>query len=106
MRLYKLSNTDVNLLLEEQANLQKMIEFLNSVLNNETILKTQMKKELQEIKKEYGNERRTEIRDEISEIKIDMKDMIPKENTIVVVTKEGYVKRVSPKSYTDEEETV
>lgn len=105
MRLYKLSNTDVNLLLEEQANLQKMIEFLNSILNNESILKTQMKKELQEIKKEYGNERRTEIRDEVSEIKIDMKDMIPKENTIVVVTKEGYVKRVSPKSYTDEEET-
>jgi len=106
MRLYKLSNTDVNLLLEEQGNLQKMIELLNSILNNETILKSQMKKELQEIKKEYGNERRTEIRDEISEIKIDMKDMIPKENTIVVVTKEGYIKRVSPKSYTDEEETV
>ena len=106
MRLYKLSNTDVNLLLEEQANLQKMIEFLNSILNNESILKTQMKKELQEIKKEYGNDRRTEVRDEISEIKIDMKDMIPKENTIVVVTKEGYIKRVSPKSYTDEEETV
>ena len=106
MRLYKLSNTDVNLLLEEQGNLQKMIEFLNSILNNESILKTQMKKELNEIKKEYGNERRTEIRDEISEIKIDMKDMIPKENTVVVVTKEGYIKRVSPKSYTDEEETV
>lgn len=106
MRLYKLSNTDVNLLLEEQGNLQKMIEFLNSILNNESILKSQMKKELNEIKKEYGNERRTEIRDEISEIKIDMKDMIPKENTIVVVTKEGYIKRVSPKSYTDEEETV
>ena len=105
MRLYKLSNTDVNLLLEEQANLQKMIELLNSILNNESILKTHMKKELQEIKKEYGSDRRTEIRDEISEIKIDMKDMIPKENTIVVVTKEGYVKRVSPKSYTDEEET-
>ena len=105
MRLYKLSNTDVNLLLEEQGNLQKLIELFNSILNNESILKTHMKKELQDIKKEYGNERRTEIRDEISEIKIDMKDMIPKENTIVVVTKEGYVKRVSPKSYTDEEET-
>ena len=105
MRLYRLSNTDINLLLDEQGNLQRMIEFLNSILNNENILKTQMKKELQEIKKEYGSERRTEIRDEISDIKIDMKDMIPKENTIVVVTKEGYVKRVSPKSYTDEEET-
>ena len=74
MRLYKLSNTDVNLLLEEQGNLQKMIEFLNSILNNESILKTQMKKELNEIKKEYGNERRTEVRDEISDIKFDFKD--------------------------------
>jgi topoisomerase-4 subunit A len=106
MRLYRLSNTDINLLLDEQGNLQRMIEFLNSILNNEAVLKQQMKKELQEIKKEYGSERRTEIRDEISDIKIDMKDMIPKENTIVVVTKEGYIKRVSPKSYTDEEETV
>ena len=106
MRLYKLSNTDVNLLLEEQANLQKAIEILNSILNDETVLKSHMKREINEIKKEYGNERRTEIRDEISDIKIDMKDMIPKENTVVVVTKEGYIKRVSPKSYTDEEETV
>ena len=106
MRLYKLSNTDVNLLLERQENLKKAIELLNSILNDETVLKSHMKKELNEIKKEYGNERRTEIRDEISDIKIDMKDMIPKENTVVVVTKEGYIKRVSPKSYTDEEETV
>ena len=43
MRLYSLSNTDVNLLLEEQDNLRKMIEFLNSILNDETILKKQMK---------------------------------------------------------------
>ena len=99
MQLYRLSNTDITQLLEEQSNLHKMIEFLTSILENETILKSQMKKELQEVKKEFANPRRTEIRDEVTDIKIDMKDMIPKENVIVVVTNEGYIKRISQKSY-------
>lgn len=99
MRLYSLSNTDVNLLLEEQDNLHKMIEFLNSILNDETVLKKQMKNSLNEIKKNFGNERRTEIRDEVTDIKIDMKEMIQKENVIVAVTSEGYVKRIPLKSY-------
>ena len=99
MRLYSLSNTDVNLLLEEQDNLRKMIEFLNSILNDETVLKKQMKNSLNEIKKNFGNDRRTEIRDEVTDIKIDMKEMIQKENVIVAVTSEGYVKRIPLKSY-------
>ncbi|HAB67641.1 MAG TPA: DNA topoisomerase IV subunit A [Firmicutes bacterium] len=99
MQLYRLSNTDINLLLEEQGNLNKMIEFLNSILNDEEILKKQMKNSLSEIKKEFANPRRTEIRDEVSEIKLDPRDMIVKENVIVVVTNEGYVKRIPLKSY-------
>lgn len=99
MRLYSLSNTDVNLLLEEQDNLRKMIEFLNSILNDEAVLKKQMKNSLNEVKKNFGNERRTEIRDEVTDIKIDMKEMIQKENVIVTVTSEGYVKRIPLKSY-------
>ena len=99
MRLYSLSNTDVNLLLEEQDNLRKMIEFLNSILNDETVLKKQRKNSLNEIKKNFGNPRRTEIRDEVTDIKIDMKEMIQKENVIVAVTSEGYVKRIPLKSY-------
>ena len=99
MQLYRLSNTDITQLLEEQTNLHKMIEFLTSILENENILKTQMKKELQEVKKEFANPRRTEIRDEVTDIKIDVKDMIAKENVIVVVTNEGYIKRISQKSY-------
>ena len=71
----------------------------NQILNNEEALKHVMKTELKIIKKEYGNPRRTEIRDEITEIKLDMKSMIPKENVVVVVTNEGYIKRVSLKSY-------
>ena len=99
MQLYRLSNTDINLLLEEQGNLQKMIEFLTSILNDEEVLKKQMKLSLNEIKKEFANPRRTEIRDEVTEVKFDPKDMIPKENVIVVATNEGYVKRIPIKSY-------
>ncbi len=99
MQLYRLSNTDINLLLEEQGNLNKMIEFLNSILNDEEVLKKQMKNSLSEIKKEFANPRRTEIRDEVTEIKLDPKDMIVKENVIVVATNDGYVKRIPLKSY-------
>lgn len=58
-----------------------------------------MKSELREIKKNYAVPRKTEIRDEIVDIKVDAKEMIPDEKVIVVVTNEGYVKRVSQKSF-------
>ena len=99
MRLYRLTNTDVVELEKEKENLEKIIAFLESVLNDKKILLRQMKKELLEIKKEYGTERKTQIKDEVTEIKIDAEDMIVKEDVIVVVTNEGYVKRVSKKSY-------
>lgn len=99
MKLYRLTNTDVVALEEERAKLEQIIEFLNSVLSNEKILFKQMKKELLDIKKEYATERKTVIKDEVSEIKIDAIDMIQKEDVIVVITKEGYIKRVSSRSY-------
>lgn len=99
MQLYRLSNTDVNQLLEEKANLNKMIDFLNLILSDETILKRQMKQELREVKNEFASPRRTEIKDQVTEIKLDMKSMIPKENVIVVTTNEGYIKKISLKSF-------
>ena len=65
-----------------------------------------MKDELRAVKKEYAEERKTEIKDEITEIKIDTIDMISKEDCIVVVTSDGYVKRVSLRSYNKDEETL
>ena len=59
----------------------------------------QIKKELLDIKKEYAIDRKTEIKDEITEIKIDQEALIVKEDVIVVVTKEGYVKRTPKRSY-------
>ena len=99
LQLYRLTNTDVNVLKEEHANLLKVIAILESILNDEEKLKTVMKKELKAIKDEYATPRKTEIKDEITEIKIDTQAMIPKEDCIVVVTKDGYVKRVSKRSY-------
>lgn len=109
LQLYRLTNTDIVDIEEEMANLEKNIHIWTQILNNEEALKHVMKTELKIIKKDYANPRRTQIRDEVTEIKLDMMDMIPKENVVVVVTNEGYIKRVSQKSYasrTDDETTL
>ena len=107
LQLYKLTNTDVTELLERKDNLKLMIEFLESILNDENKLKNVMKDELRNIKKEYATPRKTTIEDEVSEIKLDTTSMIAKEDCIVVVTHQGYVKRVSLRSYNaNEEETL
>ncbi len=99
MQLYKLTNTDVTDLRNEYDELMKSIEYLNSILNDENILKNVMKDELRQIKKDFATPRRTIIKDEITEIKIDELSMIPKEDFIVSVSKSGYIKKVSIKSY-------
>ncbi len=99
LQLYRLTNTDVVELQEEMEKLIKLIEGLKAIINDEEVLKYVMKKELKIIKKDYAVPRKTKIEDEIQEIKLDVKEMIPKENVVVVVTNEGYVKRVSSKSY-------
>ncbi len=99
LQLYRLTNTDIEALKEEMEKLKKNIFIWEQILNNEEALKHVMKTELKIIKKEYANDRRTIIKDEITEIKLDKTDMIPKENVVVVVTNEGYIKRVSSKSY-------
>ena len=99
LQLYKLTNTDVVLLEEEMADLEKKISIWEQILNNEKALKHVMKKELQNINKEYVTPRITDINEEITEIKIDQKDMIVKEDVVVLVTKDGYIKRSSLRSY-------
>ncbi len=107
MQLYKLTNTDVTLLQEEFDRLTKTISLLKEILGSEEILKNVIKIELKQIKKEYSTPRLTVIKDDISEIKIDELDMVSKEDFIVVISKSGYVKKVSIKSYnaSNEEET-
>ena len=99
LQLYRLTNTDIVKLQEEMAELEKNMKIWSQILEQEEALKYVMKTELKQIKKEYGNPRRTEINDEVTELKIDMKSMIPNIPVVVVVTKEGYIKRVSSKSF-------
>ena len=99
LQLYRLTNTDVVSLEEEIVNLQKTIEALQAILKDEEVLKYVMKKELKLIKKDYATPRRTKIVDQVTEIKLDATSIIPKENTVVIVTNEGYIKRISLKSF-------
>lgn len=100
LQLYKLTNTDVLELETKLEQLKQFIKALESILNDPEKLKEVMKYELKKIKKEYGIARRTEIKDEITEIKLDTKDLIAKENVVVIITNDGYLKRVSLKSFT------
>ncbi len=106
LQLYKLTNTDIVVLEEECKKLEEKIKECQEILSDENKLKNVMKAELREVKKNYAVPRKTEIRDEIVDLKVDVKEMIPNEKVVVVVTNDGYVKKVSWKSYkTSEEET-
>ena len=99
LQLYRLTNTDILDIEERMKELAKNMHIWTQILENEEALKYVMKTELKQIKKEYATPRRTEIKDEVTEIKIDLKSMIPKENVVVIVTNEGYIKRVSTKVF-------
>ena len=99
MQLYKLTNTDVTELKNEFDALTKEIAYFREILASEEKLMGVIKDKLRSIKKEFADPRRTTIKDEVSEIKIDTLDMISKEDFIVCVSNNGYVKKVSLKSY-------
>lgn len=99
LQLYRLTNTDITVLNEKLENLRKIIEELTGILNDESKLKGVIKDELRRMKKEYGVPRKTEISETIKEIKIDQTDLITKEVVIIVLTNDGYLKRVPIKSH-------
>ena len=100
LQLYRLTNTDVVALENEKEQLEKIINGLTAILGSEEVLKSVMKKDLRAVRDEYPTPRLTDIKDEITEIKIDETAMIPKEDVVVLVTKDGYIKRTSFRSYT------
>ncbi len=99
LRLYRLSNTDVYALREEFAQLVNQIEEIKTIIENEYVLKSTIIKELKEVSKEYGDDRRSIIEDEYEEIVIDKLSMISNERVMVSVSRDGYIKRVSLRSY-------
>ncbi|PWA08891.1 DNA topoisomerase IV subunit A [Pueribacillus theae] len=99
LQLYRLTNTDVKTLQKEASELEKKIKQLESILKSESKLISVIKKELADVKKKYNDERKTKIEDAIEEIKINLEVVVPKEDVIATVTKDGYVKRTSLRSY-------
>ena len=106
LRLYRLSNTDIMDLREEFAHLVNQIEETKAIIENEKILKSVISQELRTVKETYGDDRKTKIEDQVSEIVIDRTSMIQSEKVVVTVSRDGYVKRVSMRSFTASEGTV
>ena len=100
MQLYRLSNQDVEALREEKQTLEASIAEYNKILSSEKELLKLIKKELADINKAIECPRKTEIRDESAQIKIDETDLVAKEQVMISVTHDGYIKRASLKAYT------
>jgi topoisomerase IV subunit A len=99
LQLYRLTNTDITALREEAEELQKLIAELTEILESENKLFNVIKKELKAIKKQFTDARRTQIEEKIEEIKINLEVLIASEDVMVSVTRDGYIKRTSLRSY-------
>ncbi|WP_117286471.1 DNA topoisomerase IV subunit A [Streptococcus intermedius] len=99
LQLYRLTNTDVVVLEEEEADLREKIAMLDAIIGDEQTMYNLMKRELREVKKKFGNPRLSELQDTANAIEIDTASLIVEEETFVSVTRSGYLKRTSPRSF-------
>lgn len=105
LQLYRLTNTDIATLQQENNELNEKISYLNTILNSDEVLRKVIIDQLKAIKKKYPMPRLSVIRDEIQEIKIDEKAMILSEDVNISITRDGYIKRISNRSLKASEKT-
>lgn len=99
LQLYRLTNTDVVVLQEEETELREKIAMLAAIIGDERTMYNLMKKELREVKKKFATPRLSSLEDTAKAIEIDTASLISEEDTYVSVTKAGYIKRTSPRSF-------
>ena len=99
LQLYRLTNTDVVVLQEEEAELREKIAMLAAIIGDERTMYNLMKKELREVKRQFATPRLSSLEDTAEVIEIDTASLIAEEDTYVSVTKAGYIKRTSPRSF-------
>ena len=99
LQLYKLSNTDISVLENEKLALEKNIEFLNGILEDRNKLNRLLIKDLKAISDKYGVKRKTQIIEKEETKQIDVRDLIAKEEVMVAVSRDGYFKQSTNKSY-------
>lgn len=99
LQLYRLTNTDVNELIAEQDRLNKLAEKYRKLLSDRKTLEKEIIKELSAVKKEFSNPRRTQISQESAKVEIDEKALVTDEQVRVLISRDGYLKRSSIRSY-------
>ncbi|MDA7027920.1 DNA topoisomerase IV subunit A [Bacillus sp. CLL-7-23] len=99
LQLYRLTNTDITALQHEAKDLAQKIKDLEDILSNDKKLLKVIKDNLKKVKKTYAGERRSVIEEQIEEIKINLEVMVASEDVYVTVTKDGYIKRTSHRSF-------
>lgn len=99
LQLYRLTNTDVTELEDEQARLEKDIAGFKAILGDDRKLAQVVKKELLQVKKQFGDARKTRVEEQVQELKIDTEVLVPDEDVVVLVSHDGYIKRSSIRSY-------
>ena len=99
LQLYRLTNTDVNELIAEQDKLNKLAEKYRKLLSDRKTLEKEIIKELSAVKKEFSNPRRTQISEESAKVEIDEKALVADEQVRVLISRDGYLKRSSIRSY-------
>ncbi|MGT2910923.1 DNA topoisomerase IV subunit A [Streptococcus cameli] len=99
LQLYRLTNTDIVTLQEEEAELRDKIATLAAIIGDERTMYNLMKKELRDVKKQFAHPRLSELQDEAETIEIDTASLIEEEETMVSVTRGGYIKRTSLRSF-------
>ena len=99
LQLYRLTNTDIVTLENEEASLRDLIATLAAIIGDERTMYNVMKRELRDVKKQFASARLSELQDEAVTIEIDTASLIAEEETFVSLTKGGYIKRTSPRSF-------
>ncbi|MGX8177226.1 DNA topoisomerase IV subunit A [Exiguobacterium artemiae] len=99
LQLYRLTNTDIVELQDEAAKLEKEITRLEKILNDEKTRNRLIIKELTVLKEQVADARRSTVEAEVEELKLKTEVMIAVEETMVFVSKNGYIKRSSMRSF-------
>jgi DNA gyrase subunit A len=97
MRLQRLTGLEREKILDELAELEKVIAKLKAILADETLLLKVIKEELQQVADQFGNDRRTEIVGYSGDIR--MEDVVPDDPMVVTMSKAGYIKRTDLTAY-------
>lgn len=100
IKLSQLTRLEADKLKKEEQELKESIEWFNKILGDEKEILKLIKKDLQDLKKNYGDDRKTTVQSGVKEF--EEKDLVDKKDVVVTITGKGYIKRIDSKSYREQ----